>query len=96
MISKTLPYGFKFFQFLFRCELEDIRMPFNNGNDKTTKHPVIVHSRRSNRQPSVQLALKCPKGKPCRLNASDSDVSTDYGSITNLLGHDVSYKKHSI
>ena len=67
-------------------------MPFNNGNDKTTKHPVIVHSRRSNRQPSVQLALKCPKGKPCRLNASDSDVSTDYGSITNLLGHDVSYK----
>ena len=68
-------------------------MPFNNGNDKTTKHPVIVHSRRSNRQPSVQLALKCPKGKPCRLNASDSDVSTDYGSITNLLGHDVSYKR---
>ena len=69
-------------------------MPFNNGNDKTTKHPVIVHSRRSNRQPSVQLALKCPKGKPCRLNASDSDVSTDYGSITNLLGHDVSYKRN--
>ena len=63
-------------------------MPFG-GNKNNHKHPVIVRTKRS-KGPVVQLALKCPKDKPCPLAGSDSEVSTDYGSITSLLNHDVS------
>ena len=71
-----------------RCELEEMKMPFG-GTKNNHKHPVIVRTKRT-KSPAVQLALKCPKDKPCQLSGSDCEVSTDYGSITSLLNHDVS------
>jgi len=71
-----------------RCELEELKMPFG-GNKNNHRHPVIVRTKRTKR-PVVELALKCPKDKPCQLAGSDSEASTDYGSITSLLNHDVS------
>lgn len=73
-----------------RCELEEMKMPFG-GNKNNHKHPVIVRTKRS-KGPVVQLALKCPKDKPCPLAGSDSEVSTDYGSITSLLNHDWEFR----
>ena len=71
-----------------RCELEKKRMPFGETRNNH-KHPVIVRTKRT-KSPGVELALKCPKDKPCQLAGSDSEVSTDCGSITSLLNHDVS------
>ena len=67
-------------------------MPLS-GKDANAKHSVVIDTnnvKKIKKNPGVQLALKCPKSRPCQMSVSDSDGSTEYGSITNLLSHDVS------
>ena len=74
-------------------------MPWESQNGKSNNRKPQGVARVQNdikraKRPGVQLNLKCPKDKPCHMSGSDSDVSTDYGSITNLLGHEVSCIGH--
>ena len=83
----------------FRCEVEPVTNPMN-GKGANLKPPIpprkascMVLERKATKRskvPTVQIALRCPKDQSCEFSASDSDGSTGYGSITNLLSHEVS------
>ena len=83
----------------FRCEMEPVTNPMN-GKGANLKPPIpprkascMVLERKATKRskvPTVQIALRCPKDQSCEFSASDSDGSTGYGSITNLLSHEVS------
>ena len=83
----------------FRCEMEPVTIPMN-GKGANLKPPIpprkascMVLERKATKRskvPTVQIALRCPKDQSCEFSASDSDGSTGYGSITNLLSHEVS------
>ena len=85
----------------FRCEMEPVTNPMN-GKGANLKPPIpprkascMVLERKATKRskvPTVQIALRCPKDQSCEFSASDSDGSTGYGSITNLLSHEVSIR----
>ena len=85
----------------FRCEMEPVTNPMN-GKGANIKPPIpprkascMVLERKATKRskvPTVQIALRCPKDQSCEFSASDSDGSTGYGSITNLLSHEVSIR----
>ena len=73
--------------------MDEIKLPLA-GKATNRKLPVVTDTNNVQRikNSGVQLALKCPKGRPCQISVCDSDGSTEYGSITNLLSHDVSFR----
>ena len=81
--------------------MEPVTNPMN-GKGANLKPPIpprkascMVLERKATKRskvPTVQIALRCPKDQSCEFSASDSDGSTGYGSITNLLSHEVSIR----